>query len=74
MKIFVFENVDQLTYSYHSGGGMVIVAKDLEQAKSLIADDKDCVPTQQEWDSVIVYETIYDTEPRVFIFPDAGCC
>ena len=34
--IYIFEEIDRLTSSYFSGGGLVISAKDIDQAKQLI--------------------------------------
>ena len=74
MKVFILEYVDNLTERYHSEGGMVIIAKDLLQAKELILDDKYCNPTDEEWNNAIAYDLIDNPDPKVFIFPDAGCC
>jgi len=83
MKLYVLENVTSLTSSYHSGGGCVIVAADEAAARRLITqhchEDKDWMdrhpdgPTDEEWANAIVYD-VPDTTPRLFIFPDAGCC
>lgn len=73
MKLFIFEDVGELTYNYHSGGGLVVVAKDEELAKKLIATNEYINLTDEEWSKVVVYET-NETEERMFIFPDAGCC
>jgi len=74
MKIFILEYVDHLTERYHSDGGMVIIAKDLSQAKELISNDEYCNPTDEEWSLALVYDLVSDSDPKVFIFPDAGCC
>ena len=75
MKIFILENVEQLTYRYHSDGGLVIIAKDLEKAKELIKQDENIKPTEKEWELASVYELKdNDIEEKYFVFPDAGCC
>lgn len=81
MKIFVLEAID-LTTSYHSSGGLVVVAKDIEQAKALVATYKPTgyapslnVVTDEEWAAADVYELRGSKhEPKVRVFPDAGCC
>lgn len=74
MKIFILERIDQVSYSYHSEGGLVIIAKDLEQAKEIIKEDENIKPTKEEWDSAIVYELKDIEKPGYYTFPDAGCC
>lgn len=68
MKLFIFEYVDALTQSYHDGGGLVVVAKDLESAKLLQPAIKDTEPT-------IVYDLPAKyKEEASYVFPDTGCC
>jgi len=74
MKIFILEEVDQVSNRWHSDGGLVIIAKDLEQAKELASLEPECVPTKKEWSKALVYNLVEETEPRAFVFPDAGCC
>jgi hypothetical protein len=74
MKLFIFEEVEKLTYNYHSGGGLVVIAEDTEAAKALISTDSDITITEEEWSKVKVYELMDNEEPAMFIFPDAGCC
>lgn len=38
MYIYIFEYVGQLTDSYHSGGGLVVVASSKEHVKELVAE------------------------------------
>lgn len=41
MKVFIWEDVGQLTDSYHSGGGCVVIAENIEKAYALLmADDR----------------------------------
>ena len=87
MKVIILEYVNQLTSRYHSDGGLVIIAKDLERAKEMFplgeipssrwnSDEKDFVrPTEEEWGKAIIYDLKNDNEEeRYFVFPDAGCC
>lgn len=74
MKVFVFEQLGQVSGSYHSEGGLIVVAANTEQAKRLIAEDPFIEITPDEWAEVVEYELLRTTEPRVFVFPDAGCC
>lgn len=74
MKIFLFKRIDELTEYYHSEGGLVVVANDLEDAKNQIADDTNMQITDEEWANVKVFELAEKYERQMFIFPDAGCC
>lgn len=72
-KIFIFQRLNQVSYNYHSEGGLVIIADDKEDAIRLIADDKDIQITEKEWEKVCIYETTSE-EKRYWVMPDAGCC
>jgi hypothetical protein len=76
MKLFLFKRIERVSDSYHSEGGLVIVANDLEHAESLIADNEFIEPTGMEWAEAKVFELAQgeDYQPAVFVFPDAGCC
>ena len=75
MKIFIFEQVEQLTDNYHGGGGLVIIAESEEHAKELIKADKYINPSDEEWWSAAVYRLDeYNISPTYYVFPDAGCC
>lgn len=85
MKIFIFEYVNELTDRYHGEGGLAVVAKDRVHAQRLIDNNYDNEAfdgytrmrihlTEEEWEKVIVYDLKKDEEPRIFVFPDAGCC
>jgi len=75
MKMFIFEDVSDLTYNYHSGGGLVVVARDKDHALELISTDSNIVIKEEHWSSVIVYNLLgQKIEPKMYIFPDAGCC
>ena len=69
-KVFIWSYVDNLTDNYHSGGGLVVIADNLEDAKILAMEKgvkfDDEIPT--------VYELKDIVEDKVYIFPDAGCC
>ena len=69
-KVFIWNNIDNLTDRYHSEGGLVVIADNLQDA-GILAMEKgvrfnDETPT--------VYELKDTVEDKVYIFPDAGCC
>ena len=76
MKVFIWECVGSgLTGNYHSGGGVTVIAKDLERAYELLRqrvdDPKNCDVFASKPDFTA---SVVETEEKVFIFPDAGCC
>ena len=74
MKMFVFEYIDQVSPNYHPEGGLMVIAKDKEQVEELIKEVGDIEITNKEWEKVITYELKNDEQPKVSVFPDAGCC
>lgn len=82
MKVFIWSFVSPLTGSYHNGGGLTVIAKDLEDARALIlASVRDEHVDEAETCSALTkapdaeHELARaDVDPVVFVFPDAGCC
>ena len=74
MKMFIFEYLNEVSDNYHCEGGLAVVAKDKEQVYQLIKEHGDIEITEDEWKEAYIYELIGDIEPKVFVFPDAGCC
>jgi hypothetical protein len=74
MYIFIFEFVCDLTSSYHSGGGLVVIARDEDHVKELVATDRSIKLASDEWASVVKHRLSGKVEPTMYVFPDAGCC
>lgn len=74
MKVFIFEDVEQVSDNYHAGGGILIVANNKDHAIKLIEQEDYVKVTEEEWEKVVVYELKNNEEPKVIVFPDAGCC
>ena len=80
MNVYIWKRVDLLTDSFHSEGGFVVIASSLEGARALTPkreyeeddDPEYTTPLNTEPDAII--PTVESQEPRVFVFPDAGCC
>lgn len=75
MNIYIWENVSNLTYRYHDEGGLVIIAKDLDQARTMYraqGGEVNCTALTQKPTRVIACAG--EETPTVFVFPDAGCC
>lgn len=85
MKMYVFDRVESLTHHYHASGGLAVAAADKRAARNLVAErlrDRDgdddgyepAGPTEEEWSAATVYRLDGNPKPRVFVFPDSGCC
>jgi hypothetical protein len=74
MKVYIFERVNKCSRRYHEEGGVVVVAKDEEQLHKMISKEGDIKITAEEMNNVITYSLRGYPEPKVFVFPDAGCC
>ena len=74
MKIFVFERIDKCSDNYHEEGGLVVIAKDVEQAKELLKTDNSIEVTDEEWQNVESFALVDNVEPKFWVMPDAGCC
>ena len=83
MKLFIIQDVLEAGWNYHSAGGVVVIAETLDAAKAYVAangdenDDKTKRRpeiTDEEWATAEVYEIAGDVAPKLYVFPDAGCC
>jgi len=72
-KVFIWNHVSNLTDSYHSSGGLVVIADNLEDAK-ILAMEKGVKFNDNMDELSTVYELKDIVEDKVYIFPDAGCC
>lgn len=73
MNIYIFEYENDITDNWHNGGGLAIVAKDTEQAQGLMDKERNR-EKKLDFEKAIIYPLKGKHEPRIFIFPDAGCC
>ena len=84
MNLYLFEDIEKVSNNYHDGGGLVIVAKDKRAANKEVKSynkanqgwrNEDPINiTEKEWKTVIVYKLDGEHKPKVYPFPDAGCC
>ena len=74
MKLFLLVRVEKCTDQYHTDGGLVIVARDIEAAKELLKSDTNINISDDEWKYVITYELAKKYTQEFFIMPDSGCC
>jgi hypothetical protein len=71
MKVWIFENV-KVSNSYHPYGGLVFIAENSEQIMDLLPEHAEL--DEEDWESVRMIEHLSFELPKVFIFPDSGCC
>lgn len=77
MKIFIFERVEKLTGNYHPEGGLVAIAKDEDEVMRLVQEQESELVyglRDNEWEQVQIFDLAEEVEPRLYVFPDAGCC
>jgi hypothetical protein len=77
MKLFIWKSVRNLTENYHSDGGLVVVAKDLDDARIFLKNhlnyaEADCEAFTTDPDAT--YELANNHINAFYVFPDAGCC
>lgn len=75
MNLYIIDDVECLTTNYHAGGGLVVVARDLEAAKAAAAREHWPVEVSDaEWASARTFPLAEPADEEVTVFPDAGCC
>ena len=75
MKMFVWESVGGLTCNYHDGGGVLVIAEDLERARKVLLNTDGISIHCEALDDVPDFSASVDCqEEKVMTFPDAGCC
>lgn len=72
MKIFVWERVENCTDNCHSEGGVVVVADTIEDAILMAKNDGCSIEDDEHPD--LVLDVHPESEKKVFLMPDAGCC
>jgi hypothetical protein len=70
MKIFIWQGVSGITDSYHDGGGVAVIAEDLEAARAHLGRSSAMKEAPD-----FVFELKRGTKgPQTIVFPDSGCC
>lgn len=67
MKIFIWEDIEDITNSYHSGGGAVVICESHDRAIELVPK------LHNAGQPNIIFE-VDAPEEKIVIFPDSGCC
>lgn len=78
MNVYIWENTGPVSTAYHDGGGLLIVAATLEDARSAwleseaaagLANPEAAIQGAPDW-------KLKDTTsaPMILTFPDVGCC
>jgi hypothetical protein len=71
MKVFIWETLDKVSNSWHTDGGLLVVAEDAKEAYALASKDPSIV-IDKEPD--IILELAGEATPQVMVFPNTGCC
>lgn len=79
MNVYVWQRLGRVSNSYHASGGLTVVAKDLDQAMALANAQPGCVLKADDTPDLVLPVAVRkiasaNLAPRVFVFPDAGCC
>jgi hypothetical protein len=79
MRVFIWSDVEGLTGNYHSGGGLVVIADSLADARNLVREkagyrDLLCDAVDDVVPDLAIGLLDMGIVPAVFVFPDAGCC
>jgi hypothetical protein len=71
MKVFIWCDVDKMSDSYHSNGGVVVFAETEERAREIANVDGCSIKPEEKPDEV---RDVTGGEEKVFYMPNAGCC
>lgn len=71
MKVFVWDYINYLTNNYHSSGGLIVFADNVERAMEL-AISKGVTFSESEVPCDV--RIVEGGEEKVYIMADAGCC
>lgn len=84
MKIFIWERVGNMSSRWHSEGGVIIIAKNLQEARKKYSDEeytkRELTDIDRDIDNIFVakpsriYELKNEESSEILVFPDAGCC
>ena len=74
MFMYVIERTIQVSNNFHTGGGLCIVAESPEAALVLANSTGGVEITSDDIEHSISYELLDSHDPKVYVFPVAGCC
>ena len=72
MKMFIWKRINKVSDNWHPEGGLVIIAKDEEEARYLA--NTTIAVILEESEKVDFSCDIICEKQQIFTFPDAGCC
>lgn len=77
-NVYVWDDVSRLTKHWHDGGGLLILAVDMDRAKELFE-----IEASKEHSDLLDFpknaptyswEVSDNEEDAMVVFPDSGCC
>jgi hypothetical protein len=72
MNIYIWLRIEHASSSYHSAGGVVVIADTLEEAVALAKVQGATIAPSEKPDHI--FELDQSQEKMAIVFPDAGCC
>jgi hypothetical protein len=72
MKVFVWEDISNLTDNYHSDGGLIVFAETVERAIEMAIEQG--VTFHESELTADDVRIVGGGEEKVYIMPNAGCC
>ena len=80
--IFVWEYIGPVSSNWHSSGGVLVVAENVDRAKTMVDELRRGFCTEFEkpedfdplGESGFTAELVGDQPERIMVFEDAGCC
>ena len=79
-NIYLWKKIPSLTTSYHSGGGLLVIARDRDRVDELVNAKNGqeygdgYVNIKIDKEPFIFIRCLDDVEETIILFPDMGCC
>ena len=84
MRLYIWDYVSPVSVNWHSGGAVLVVAKDVKDARKQWSEYVAEYREDPYWEALVdgaldgdpdtIYRLDKRVEPKVTVFPDAGCC
>jgi len=82
MQAFIWKSTSNVSDNYHDDGGLIVVAESLEAARALIVASSHGEQYRREvppecgalTEAPDITLHLVSGEPRLVVFPNAGCC
>lgn len=72
MRVFIWEDAENVTDRYHAEGGIVVFAETIKRARELV--EQECGDKCSAINSKPIIRNVEGGKEAIYIFPNAGCC